>query len=294
MVAICQPLLHNSVTYVTVCHAGWGLHHLTKQPTGRSPVPHGLPCWPRAVCCSGTACFCPSRSTHVLLQHRVYSGQGLSYTTSAGVQQKYYMLHLLHDGSVESLLLASDSSSNQYLSVHVTTLQIGNLSDYQVNLTTGTGFWGLPQDMPPNRTPLIINASTPAVPPSAAGAGAEVLAAASAALSAASLALKPTQPDFAAAALIEAKVLFDLAEQMQPQINRTLDDLREIVEISSGGSGISGNASAAAAAVGVEVFGSSSVMDDMAFAATWLAKATGRGSAQQLYPSSVVAACASN
>lgn len=150
-------------------------------------------------------------------------------------------------------------------------VQIGNLSDYQVNLTAGTGFWGLPQHMPPDRSPVLINASA-AAGGGGGGAGAEVLAAASAALSAASLALKSSQPDFAAAALTKAQLLFNLAEQMKPQVNKTLDDLRHSTDSSSIG-GVGGNHDVAP--VGVEVFSSSSVMDDMAFAATWLAKATG-------------------
>lgn len=148
-------------------------------------------------------------------------------------------------------------------------VQIGRVLDYEINVRTGSGFWGLPKDMPSDRSPIVINTSDPA----AAGAGAEVLAAAAAALSATSILLESSQSGFAAAALNKAHLLFDLAEQMGPQINRTLDDLRDV----AAGSNSSGNANAAA--VGVEVFGSSSVMDDMAFAATWLAKASGTGCA---------------
>jgi len=33
----------------------------------------------------------------------------------------------------------------------VSFLQIGNAADYAVNPAAGTGFWGLPADMPTNR-----------------------------------------------------------------------------------------------------------------------------------------------
>jgi hypothetical protein len=84
------------------------------------------------------------------------------------------------------------------------------------------------------------------------------------------MAMKDVKPGFAGAALATAQLLYQEATAMQPQANITFMALlpegrqRPIDE--------------AGALPGVEDFGSSSVLDDMAYAATWLGKATGAAS----------------
>lgn len=39
----------------------------------------------------------------------------------------------------------------KHVPVTVGCLQVGNPADYSINLTAGTGSWGLPADMPANR-----------------------------------------------------------------------------------------------------------------------------------------------
>lgn len=100
------------------------------------------------------------------------------------------------------------------------------------------------------------------------GAGAEVFAAASAALAATYLALSDARPDFAAQALATAEALYQEAVAMQPHANVTFEALL-----------LPGNerpVDAEGPVLGVQDFGSTSVLDDMAFAAAWLAKATGK------------------
>jgi hypothetical protein len=146
-------------------------------------------------------------------------------------------------------------------------MQIGNPADYLVNATTGTGFWGPPWDMPSNRQAIIINASASTTSLGSQGAGADVLAAATAALAATHMVMQDAKPGFAAAALLTAKNLYQEAVAMQPQANVTFMALlpeghqRPIDEGS--------------ALLGVQDFGSTSVLDDMAYAAAWLGKATG-------------------
>lgn len=69
-----------------------------------------------------------------------------------------------------------------------------------------------------------------------------------------------------AAALSEAANLYREAQDMLPQPNQAFIELDTLTAAAGG---------PAAGLVGVEVFGSSSVLDDMAHAAVWLAVATG-------------------
>jgi hypothetical protein len=117
------------------------------------------------------------------------------------------------------------------------------------------------------RSTLVVNSTV-----KGQAAGAEVLAAASAALSASFLALTQTQPAFAATALSLARVLYEEARSMQPAANMSF---AELVSYTA-----SMNSTVTWAADDVDVvcpqqFGSTSVLDDMAYAAGWLAKATG-------------------
>lgn len=82
------------------------------------------------------------------------------------------------------------------------------------------------------------------------------------------------------AALSEAVALYREAQAMMPEPNKPLTDLDTL----SG----STQAGQAAGLVGVQVFGSSSLMDDMAFAAAWLAVATGACVGRQHAPVCVV------
>jgi hypothetical protein len=162
------------------------------------------------------------------------------------------------------LLLLHGHASHVTLSLQ---LQIGDPAAYLVNATTGEGFWGPPWSMPPNREVLLINSTAPATSPATEGAAADVLAAAAAALAATSMVVKDMNPTFANATLSTAKVLYQEAVAMQPRANvtfRVLLPAGEQQPLDEGG-----------AQLGVQDFGSSSVLDDMAHAATWLSKATG-------------------
>jgi hypothetical protein len=68
------------------------------------------------------------------------------------------------------------------------------------------------------------------------------------------------------AVLSEAVALYREAQAMDPQANQPFADLDSLSTAAGAKPG---------SLVGVQVFGSSSVMDDMALAATWLAVATG-------------------
>jgi hypothetical protein len=68
------------------------------------------------------------------------------------------------------------------------------------------------------------------------------------------------------AVLIEAVALYREAQAMNPQPNQPFTDLDTLSTAAGAKPG---------GFVGVQVFGSSSVMDDMALAAAWLAIATG-------------------
>lgn len=117
------------------------------------------------------------------------------------------------------------------------------------------------------RSALLVEAGRPGAP------GAEVVAAAAAALAATSTAIKAL-PDWYQSSLairvFEADVaskagdLYSAARAMAPQPNRPLREL-----------GAWAQQLPAAQLVGAQVFGSSSVMDDLALAAGWLALATG-------------------
>jgi hypothetical protein len=121
--------------------------------------------------------------------------------------------------------------------------------------------------MPPDRLALLINATKPPTSPAAQGAGADVMAAAAAALAATCMVTNDINPKFANASLATAKLLYQEAVSLQPQANITFEALlpegqqRPIDEDG--------------AKAGVQDFGSSSVLDDMAHAAVWLSKATG-------------------
>jgi hypothetical protein len=80
--------------------------------------------------------------------------------------------------------------------------------------------------------------------------------------------------DFVATVLSEAQALFYEAQAMAPQANMPFAQLDTLTPslLATGGS--------AADLVGVQGFGSSSVMDDMALAAVWLAAATGKALTQ--------------
>jgi hypothetical protein len=92
------------------------------------------------------------------------------------------------------------------------------------------------------------------------------MAAAAAALAATHMVMKDAKPGFASAALLTAKLLYQEAVGMQPQANVTFMALLQGQRrpVDEGG-----------AVLGVQDFGSSSVLDDMAYAAAWLGKATG-------------------
>jgi hypothetical protein len=93
------------------------------------------------------------------------------------------------------------------------------------------------------------------------------MAAAAAALAAHHMVMRDAKPDFASAALLTAKLLYQEAVGMQPQANVTFMVLLPEGQrrpVDEGG-----------AVLGVQDFGSSSVLDDMAYAAAWLGKATG-------------------
>lgn len=79
----------------------------------------------------------------------------------------------------------------------------------------------------------------------------------------------------ACAALSEAVALYREAQAMLPQPNQPFTQLDTLTATLTPAGG------SAAKLVGVEVFGSSSVMDDMAHAAVWLAVATGAGVARR-------------
>lgn len=123
--------------------------------------------------------------------------------------------------------------------------------------------------MPSDRSVLLINATAPAASLAAQGAGADVLAAVAAALAATYMVAKDAHPQFASASLKTAMLLYQEAVLLRPQANITFEALlpegqqQRAAEYADGG------------AIGVQDFGSSSVLDDMALAAAWLGKATG-------------------
>lgn len=114
--------------------------------------------------------------------------------------------------------------------------------------------------------------------------GADALAAAAASLAAASVTFNNTDPNYAAEALQHSKQLYQMASSLQLQNHSYCG-----IAVPCQGSAVplqeSGEAGAAAAAaaegtpaaeVAWVAYPSSSVYDDMAWAAAWLYKATGR------------------
>lgn len=86
------------------------------------------------------------------------------------------------------------------------------------------------------------------------------------------------------AVLSEATALYREAQAMSPEVNRALEELDNLTPAQSAAAAGSGGSSSATGLVGVQAFGSSSVMDDMALAAAWLAAATGEPSGTNYRP----------
>lgn len=146
-----------------------------------------------------------------------------------------------------------------------------------MNATNGAaaGFWGPPLAMPSDRLAVLINASTSSVSPASQGAGADVMAAAAAALAATHMVMKDLDVTFASAALATAEVLYQEAVAMRPTANITFDALLP--------RGQQRPVDDDGAKFGVQDFGSSSVLDDMALGAAWLGRATGVDSLLYIY-----------
>jgi Glycosyl hydrolase family 9 len=147
--------------------------------------------------------------------------------------------------------------------------QVGNPDDYVINVTAATGSWGVPAAMPRNRSAVLIDSRPAALalmPEAQRGAGAEVLASAAAALAATSVALEDSVPAFANDARTAAARLYASAKAMTPQANVTL----ELLMPPRDGPGSGPHADA-----GVTRFGARTALDKLAYAAAWLARATG-------------------
>eukprot|EP00879_Flechtneria_rotunda_P004438 GHRR01004689.1.p1 GENE.GHRR01004689.1~~GHRR01004689.1.p1 ORF type:complete len:1077 (+),score=332.23 GHRR01004689.1:2028-5258(+) len=149
-------------------------------------------------------------------------------------------------------LMAAHTAPNQFV------VQIGRGKDYAIDIPNKNGSWGVPSDMPKNRTAFTIN-------PNSKG-GADAAAAAAAALAATYQVYKSTDPSYAQSALSHAQELYGLATMLPT--NGTYCVLKD------------GDFSICAEGIKTggyrwTAFISNSVYDDLALAAAWLYKATG-------------------
>ncbi len=168
-------------------------------------------------------------------------------------------------------LMAAHTEEYQFIA------QIGNPGDYYVNPDAGTGFWGRPSDMPRNRTAIRITLSS--------DGGADLIAAASAALSTTAMVFAGVDKEYADLALSHAAKLYDFALKLTPLNSSyckvvpcyelsegtvkqtTLDDGTNVTKVTEDGRYVKWSA-----------FNSTSQFDDVAWAAAWLYRASSKQS----------------
>jgi hypothetical protein len=156
--------------------------------------------------------------------------------------------------------------------------QIGNAADYVLNPDAGTGFWGRPSDMPKNRTAIRISLGSEG--------GADVVAAASAALASTAMVFAGVDKAYADLALSHAAKLYDFALKMQP-LNTSYCKVVPCYELVDGpaarASRVDDGSNATKVtedgrAVKWSAFNSTSQFDDVAWAAAWLYRASSKQS----------------
>eukprot|EP00878_Enallax_costatus_P018168 GHUV01019116.1.p1 GENE.GHUV01019116.1~~GHUV01019116.1.p1 ORF type:complete len:324 (+),score=74.13 GHUV01019116.1:1555-2526(+) len=133
-------------------------------------------------------------------------------------------------------------------------VQVGNPVDYLLNIAQRNGSWGPPQEMPANRTVYTITRTSKG--------GADVVAAAASALAATYEVYKASDTTYATSALNHAQQLYALATNL-PSNATYCAEVACFEGLKSGG-------------YRWKAYLSESVYDDLALAAAWLYKATGR------------------